>query len=165
MKKIISFVIAAIFSFSLMGFAGHDVFASEETAAHEKEKGQAAIGITDGGCSKPFLGLRPWYQGVIEKVGDNCVVKAPESSDGSEIAKFVWKIALNIIADVSLMVGYVTIGFFVYGGYKYIMSNGDPSNVVKAKSTITNAVIGLIIAILSTVIVNTIFVVINGATK
>jgi hypothetical protein len=59
----------------------------------------------------------------------------------------------------------VTIGFIVYGGYKYIMSNGDPSNVVKAKSTITNAVIGLIIAILSTVIVNTIFVVINGATK
>jgi hypothetical protein len=63
------------------------------------------------------------------------------------------------------MVGYVSAGFIVYGGYKYIMSGGEAKNVALAKTTITNAVIGLIIAILSTVIVNTIIVVLNSAVK
>lgn len=155
MKKIASFIIAT--------FLG----ATVATAAFPS-------GVTyAGSCEKTFLGMRPWYMGLTESKADStgastCVIKGPDDDkDGTatsaEMANFVWKIALNIMADISLMVGYVAIAFVVWGGYKYIMSNGEPGNVATAKKTITNALIGLVIAILSTVIVNTIIVVVNGA--
>ena len=109
-------------------------------------------------CEHTFLGLRPWYSGLVG--GDNCVVIQP---DGDKLASFVWRIILNISADIALIVGYAALGFIIYGGYKYIMSSGDPGNVKKAKQTILNAVIGLIIAILAAVIVNTIIAVIGNA--
>ena len=109
-------------------------------------------------CEHTFLGLRPWYTGLVG--GDNCVVIQPA---GDKLASFAWRIILNISADIALIVGYAALGFIIYGGYKYIMSSGDPGNVKKAKQTILNAVIGLIIAILAAVIVNTIIAVIGNA--
>ena len=164
MKKITSFVIAMILGLMAVSFWGGEVYAEGENGA----SGGASTSSSAGGkCESTFLGLRPWYMGVVETDDKgNCVVRMQgDSGNGGDIAKFVWKIALNIIADVSLMVGYVSAGFIVYGGYKYIMSGGEAKNVMLAKTTITNAVIGLIIAILSTVIVNTIIVVLNSAVK
>ena len=43
------------------------------------------------------------------------------------------------------------------------MSTGEPGKVTEAKKMITNALIGLIIAVLATVIVNTILVVLGTA--
>ena len=149
MKKIASFIIATF----LGAFVTATMFPSGVTYA--------------GTCEKTFLGMRPWYMGLTEEKPDStgkttCVIKSPEG-DGSSMANFTWKIILNIAADVSLLVGYVAVAFVVWGGYKYIMSNGEPGNVATAKKTITNALIGLVIAILSAVIVNTVIVVINGA--
>lgn len=120
-------------------------------------------------CEQTFLGLRPWYMGLTETKSDStgkatCVVKSP-SGNGADMAAFVWKIVLNITADITLMVGYVAIIFLVWGGYKYIMSAGEPGNITTAKKTITNALIGLVIALLATVIVNTIILVVDGAAK
>lgn len=149
MKKIASFIIATFLG-ALVTVA---TFPAGNTYA--------------GSCEKTFLGMRPWYMGLTEEKPDStgkttCVIKSP-AGDGNSMANFVWKIALNIMADISLLVGYVAIIFVVWGGYKYIMSNGEPGNVATAKKTITNALIGLVIAILSAVIVNTIIMVVNGA--
>ncbi len=117
-------------------------------------------------CDKTFLGLKPWYYGLTEKKQDStkesktCVIKQP--SEG-ELPTFAWTIILNIVGDLALVVGYAAIIFVIYGGYKYIMSTGEPSKISAAKQIITNALIGLVIAILATVIVNTILVVIGGA--
>ena len=112
--------------------------------------------------SKTFLGLRPWYDGLTETVNDSCVI---QQKKGDELPSFVWRIALNIISDVTLVVGYVAIIFVIYGGYKYIMSTGEPAKVSASKQIITNALIGLVISILATVIVNTIIAVVSGAAK
>jgi hypothetical protein len=149
MKKIASFIIATFLGalVTVTAFPAGDTYA--------------------GTCEKTFLGMRPWYMGLTEEKADTtgattCVIKSP-SGDGASMAEFTWKIILNLASDVTLMAGYVAIIFVIWGGYKYIMSNGEPGNVATAKKTITNALIGLVIAILSTVIVNTIIVVINGA--
>ena len=45
------------------------------------------------------------------------------------------------------------------------MSTGEPPKVAQAKTIITNALIGLVIAILATVIVNTILIVVGSSAK
>jgi hypothetical protein len=55
-------------------------------------------------------------------------------------------IAIRIIAAVAFL-------FILIGGFRYILSQGDPQGVSKAKSTIVYALIGLAVAILAQVIV------------
>ncbi|MDO4967309.1 MAG: pilin [Candidatus Saccharibacteria bacterium] len=149
MKKIFSLVLALILGITVTTVA----FPSEASALD---------------CEHSILGLRPWYAGLTTTAKDStgtetCVIKSPGqiSSDNPQ-ASYFWTIVLNISADISLIAGYVAIIFMVYGGYKYIMSTGEPGKVAMAKSIITNALIGLVIAILATVIVNTILMVIGA---
>lgn len=153
MKKILGFILALALGITTT-FA---VFPAGNASA-----------TTVADCQKTFLGLRPWYSGLVEVTTDSmqrdvCTIKSPGSiTESSAQAAYFWTIILNISADVSLLVGYVAIIFVVYGGYKYILSNGEPGKVAMGKTILTNALIGLVIAILATVIVNTILMVIGA---
>lgn len=59
----------------------------------------------------------------------------------------------TIIKYFSIIVGAVSVIMIIYGGFKYITSGGNDSNVSGAKNTILYAVIGLIIVALAQVIV------------
>jgi uncharacterized membrane protein (DUF373 family) len=63
-------------------------------------------------------------------------------------------IALAILDILLYVAGMVAVVFVIYGGVKYILSQGNPENTKKAWGTILNSLIGLVIAILSTTIVN-----------
>ena len=136
MKKVLCFLVAVFMGISALtgsGIVDSPVFAEGES------------------CSGSFLGLKPWYDGLLEP--GSCNVKTPTES---ELPKFVWTIVLNIVYDVTLVVGIVAIGFIIFGGYLFITSEGDPGKAGKAKKTLSAAIIGLVIAVLATVIVNTI---------
>lgn len=107
-------------------------------------------------CGAPvFLGFRPWYASVC----DNDGVKQPTNED--ETIAFVWTIVLNILYDLFLAVGYLALAMVVYGGFLYIMAQGDPAKAMKGQKTLTTAVIGTVITMVATVIVNTAKVVIG----
>ena len=67
--------------------------------------------------------------------------------------------------DASLVSSLVATGFIIWGGYKYITSEGDPSKVMAGKKIITAAVIGLVLTISASVISDTIVNVISGVAK
>ena len=48
---------------------------------------------------------------------------------------------------VFFFAGFVSLTFIVIGGFRYVISSGDPQKVAAAKDTIIYAVIGLIIAL------------------
>ena len=108
------------------------------------------------------LGVRAWYAGLAQDNGGVCDIKKPGSSD-AEMSTYFWTIALNVLFDLTLFIGYAAIIFVIWGGFKYIMSNGEPGKITQAKTMITNALIGLVIGILATIVVNTILVVVGGA--
>ena len=148
MKRILSFII----SIFMCGAVTAAVFPVGNTYA-------------DADCSsKTILGLRPWYDGLTTTTSDkkSCVIQ-PQTDD--TLPSFVWRIVLNVLADLSLIVGYAAIIFVIFGGYKYIMSTGDSGKVASAKLIITNALIGLVISVLATVIVNTIIAVVSNSTR
>lgn len=107
-----------------------------------------------GSCAQKLLTFPNWYRGLTDK---DCNIKSP----GSDISGFIWKIVLNIIEIVLQLIGYLAVAFIILGGYKYMISAGSADGMVKARKTITNAIIGLVLSILSVTIVN----VIAGAIK
>jgi len=50
--------------------------------------------------------------------------------------------------------GAIAVIYVIYGGYRYLMSGGNEETATKARQTVYNALIGLIIIILAYVIVN-----------
>lgn len=107
-------------------------------------------------CSESLLTFPAWYKGLLEDANaDKCDIKSPGDSKES-LTKFVWTIALNVISMALNLIGYLAVGYIIYGGYKYMISAGAPDGMVKARKTILNAVIGLLISIFSIAIVNVI---------
>lgn len=100
----------------------------------------------------PILGITRWYRGLLDA---NCNIQNPGNSNTS-LSTFITKIALNVIQAGLGIAAYVTIFFIIKGGFNYMTSAGAPDGMASAKKTITNAVIGLVIVLLSAIIVNTI---------
>lgn len=103
------------------------------------------------GACKPkqsFFGLPTWYEFLPTDA--NCGVKI----DFNGNPQAFWQIGLGI-ADILLTVaGIVAVIFIIYGGFQYITSQGEPDGTKRAKDTVVNALVGLVIVILSSAIVN-----------
>jgi hypothetical protein len=63
-------------------------------------------------------------------------------------------IIVKVTQILAVVAGITSIVFLVWGGFKYIKSNGDSSAVASAKSTIMAALIGLILSALAAPIVS-----------
>lgn len=90
-----------------------------------------------------FLGLTAWDCNVI-------------ISDQDSLVTGIWTIAANVAKDIAVIAAYLVLGYVIYGGYLYTMSGGDPNKVATGKKVLTQAFIGLAIAILANIIVGTI---------
>jgi hypothetical protein len=100
-------------------------------------------------CNDTLLTFPAWYKGLTD---GNCNIKSPKDAGG--LSTFIWTIVLNIIEIMLQAVGYLAVGFIIRGGFKYMTSVGDSSEMAKAKKIIMDAVIGLVISIFSVAIVN-----------
>lgn len=113
---------------------------------------QPALAGVDSRCntSSWFLGFPTWYKNL-----DVTYDSATQSCDVNfDIKQDVPKVLLAIFEIVLRVGGLVAVGFVIYGGFQYILSQGEPENLKGARSTIINALIGLAIAISAVAIVN-----------
>jgi hypothetical protein len=65
----------------------------------------------------------------------------------------VQSILKTVINIFSLIVGAVSVIMIIIGGFRYIISGGESSNVSGAKNTIIFAIVGLVIVVLAQVLV------------
>lgn len=96
-------------------------------------------------CAPRLLTFPVWYRGLPN--ADMCNPQVTQFSH-------LWVIGLNIIEILLQCVAYTTLGFIIWGGIRYSISTGDPSKISNAKDTITNAIVGFVIASASIAIVN-----------
>ncbi len=61
--------------------------------------------------------------------------------------------ASNIVAILGIIAGSLSVLFLIIGGINYITSEGDPTKLKNAKSTITYAIAGLAVSFLAPAIV------------
>jgi len=111
----------------------------------------------DGGG---LLGFPHWYK-YLHGIG------APNgiSGGGSATLRYtcvpqignlsdVWLIVAAVVEILLRLAALAAIVFVVYGGVQLITAQGDPSGSKKARQTITNALVGLVIAIAATTIIS-----------
>lgn len=112
-------------------------------------------------CKSDFFGLIPWYgyfpDSAFDSASCNVNLSLVNSSDGSintTNVNSIWLIALALFEDLLIIAGMVTVGFIIYGGIRYITSQGEPENTKAAFSTIINALIGGAIAAIAAVTIS-----------
>jgi lysylphosphatidylglycerol synthetase-like protein (DUF2156 family) len=74
------------------------------------------------------------------------------SADVSKIQTFIQSVVQVLVT----IAGVVSVGFFVWGGFGYITSSGNPEQLDKSKKTILYAGIGLAIVFGAVVLSNVI---------
>lgn len=116
-----------------------------------------------------FLGLVPWYQ---------YLKMAPDAAGGCKITSFdttkndptcvdtnsiscattdnvlgktspFLLIGLAILDDLVRVAALIAVGFVIFGGFKYMTSQGSPEDTKSAQQTIINALVGVVIAIIA----------------
>lgn len=60
----------------------------------------------------------------------------------------------TVISTLLFVVGILSVIMIIVGGIRYVISNGDSSQITAAKNTIQYAVIGLVVSMLAYAIVN-----------
>lgn len=106
--------------------------------------------------SKTFLGLPTWYKYLSPNGSSgDCKLTLPLDSNKEEsVVLAIPRILLAVFEIILRIAGLAAVGFIIFGGFQYLISQGEPDKTKGAKSTILNAVIGLVITISATVIVN-----------
>lgn len=100
-----------------------------------------------------LFSIPAWYRGLTDK---NCNIKKIDQKGGGEsvkIEQFVWTVIGNIMDGLFRIVGVVAVGYIMWAGFQYMIAAGDSGKMAAAKTTITNAVIGLIVALVASAIV------------
>ena len=107
--------------------------------------------VSAADCNPRFLTAPAWYRGVTD--GDcNISVEAVGATDdelGGALGPFLLVIGLNIVEILMHVVAYISVGYIIYGGFRYMTSLGSSDGSVKARKTIQNAIIGLIISLIA----------------
>ena len=109
--------------------------------------GQAGSNDTGDICGVQdvyFLGIPSWDRGL----GDCEQISGEEILSGEKITIIV----NNIIAILTHLAAFVAVGFVIYGGVKFILSQGNSDQAAEARKTIINAGIGIVIVIMARVI-------------
>lgn len=110
----------------------------------------SAQGCDTGG----ILSFPRWYDGLCQ----NGKIESPADKG---LPTFVWTIVLNLVDMLLYAVGYVSLAFVIWGGFKFMISGDNAAGSAAARKTILNAIIGLVLSIMSVGIVN----VVAGAIK
>ena len=140
MKKAISAAILMVFSASF----GLAVFDS---------KVASAACASDGA---QLFSIPAWYRGLTNE--GSCEIKTISNKDDAgadsvTIQSFVWTVIGNVFDAIMRIVGVVATGYIIWAGFQYMISAGDSGKMANAKTTLTNACIGLVIAIVASGIV------------
>ncbi len=109
-------------------------------------------------CPNQNVFLPSWYDNMCVSETNPNIVSPNESSGsaettGNNIGAWLAQIAINLVTLLLTVVGYVSLAYVIYGGFKYMTSGDNSSGTQAARKTITNALIGLVISIMAVAIV------------
>lgn len=91
-----------------------------------------------------FLFLEPWHSCLSQKY--NGTVRIGALND-------VWLVVLVIVEDIIKLGGYIAAGFIIWGGIKYVKSQGNASELQQAQMVIKNALLGLVLSMLPVAVI------------
>ena len=118
-------------------------------------------------CYSTFLGvLVPWYEylTVVKDPNGICAVQNFNVVADGKTSSFLL-IGLAIADDLVRIAALIAAGYVVYGGFKYMTSQGSPDGTKQAQTTIVNALTGLVLAVTASTIVGYLGAKLGGGTN
>ncbi|HET7672950.1 MAG TPA: hypothetical protein VFK11_00365 [Candidatus Saccharimonadales bacterium] len=108
----------------------------------------STFAVADKECIRSFLGIPPWFEYLDVKYlpsdpVNSCTPRLNGIND-------LWLIGLAVIEILTRIAVLVALGYVIFAGIKYSESRGNSDKVTKAKSTLIDALTGLIIALVAT---------------
>ena len=91
-----------------------------------------------------FFGFPTWFA---------CLPKDATGHPRLTKLEDLWLIAFPVLESAIKLAGYMAVGFVIWGGIRFIKSQGNPGEITAARDTIRDALIGLGICISSVAIV------------
>lgn len=117
----------------------------------------AAQGAPTAGCQDAdngFFGFPTWYKYLDQQTSfdptsgvDVCSAKLNGIQD-------VWLVVAAAIEILLRVATLIAIGFIIYGGVQYVLSQGAPDKAKVAQQTVINAIIGLTLSVVAAAVVS-----------
>ncbi|MDZ7744461.1 MAG: hypothetical protein U5K77_01745 [Candidatus Saccharibacteria bacterium] len=110
-----------------------------------------------------FFSFPTWYEyleyeyldGSQEGEIEGCSLTLPTDKDGNtDVGATAGRVLLAVFEIILRIAGLVAVAMVIFGGFKYMLSQGEPEATKGARTTIINALIGLGIAVSGTIIIN-----------
>jgi len=108
-------------------------------------------------CPAPqglFAMFKYWNQGLECGTGSNGAVYTTIETGANGIPQFIWTIVLNVLYDITVVVGIVAVVMIIINGIQYMTSGGSADKVATAKKGLIQSIVGLAIALLAASIIN-----------
>lgn len=121
-----------------------------------------SVGVAGAGLASPQTALAINCQDAANATKPACAAKAGADATGTKKSNCgtdgksdcgindTIKTVINVLLFI---IGAVSVIMIILGGLRYVLSNGEASQIAAAKNTILYAVIGLIVALLAYAIV------------
>jgi len=102
----------------------------------------AALGSSCNPTGSRILGFPHWYEYMdgMRAAGGKCTPSLIHLND-------LWLIAAAAIEILVRLAGIIAVVMIIFGAFTYVTSQGEPEPTAKARGTIINALIGLVVAI------------------
>jgi Type IV secretion system pilin len=103
-----------------------------------------------------FFDFPTWYRYLgseYSSVTKRCEVQFDLMKGGKFNGGDILLVGLSIIDILIRIAALVAVGYVIYGGIKYITSQGSPDGTKNAQNTILHAVIGVAIAVIAAAVV------------
>ena len=97
----------------------------------------------------------PVNTGTIDKLDNQ--TKALTDASGFETGLGIETIVSTIIKAVLSLLGIIFVGLIIMAGFRWMTASGNEENITKAKSTLKQAIIGLLIVLAAYAITDFIF--------
>lgn len=95
--------------------------------------------------SDTFLGLKPWYEYL--RFDEQCNVVATFPQD-------IGLVIAAIVENLARVGALVAVAFVIVGGFKMMLAQGNPEAFAGGRRTAINALAGLVIAVMSSVVIS-----------
>lgn len=110
-----------------------------------------AAPCSTGGGALPTTVFVPWYKYLECGANGAPVIDGDPDSPAFNggWGKAMPLIGMAVIEMLTRIAGLIAVGFIIWGGIQYTTSQGEPEGINNAKSTILNAIVGLVISLIA----------------
>lgn len=95
--------------------------------------------------------------GAVLAMAQSALAQSFDASDVNEIPIYdgdLMDLVTRIVNIILIVVGIIAVVYLIYGGIQYVTAGGEAEKATKGRTTITNAIIGIVIIAASLAIYN-----------